>query len=103
MQCLQLMHSHPNLYSDFSGAYEAGTYLGDDMQGAIRLFAEAIHQYADSWKQMLYGTDFCPPINLVAMQEYEQTVEAIFAPEVRDAVYYDNCLRAFPRLNDCIR
>ena len=90
------------MFTDFCGAYEPGTKEGSDMEWAIQTFARAIHQYPESYKQILYGTDFCPPIDLIAVEEYEYTVERIFRPEQLEAVYRTNCLRAYPRLRDFI-
>lgn len=98
--CIRLVHAHKNLFTDFSGAYEPGTREGADMQWAIATFAKAIHQYPDTYRQILYGTDFCPPIHLTALEEYEVTIEQIFQPDQFADIYYNNCLRAFPRLAD---
>lgn len=103
IQCIQLLHTHPNMFSDFSGAYEPGTHEGADMDWAIATFAAAIHQYDDTWKQMMYGTDFCPPINLTAIREYDTTIAAIFKPEQWKAIYSENCLRAYPRIEQYIK
>lgn len=97
-ECIRLVHAHPNLFTDFSGAYEPGTKEDADIEWAIDTFAKAIHQYPDTYRQILYGTDFCPPINLSALAEYDYTIERIFPPEQREDVYFYNCLRAFPRL-----
>lgn len=70
------------------------------MQWAIDTFAKAIHQYPDTYRQILYGTDFCPPIHLTALEEYEVTIGRIFQPDQFADIYYNNCLRAFPRLAD---
>lgn len=102
MECIRILQDHPNMFTDFCGAYEPGTKEGSDMEWAIRTFARAIHQYPESYKQILYGTDFCPPIDLIAVEEYEYTVERIFRPEQLEAVYRTNCLRAYPRLRDFI-
>lgn len=101
--CIRLVHEHPNLFTDFSGAYEPGTREDADMDWAIDTFAKAIHQYPDTYRQILYGTDFCPPIHLSALAEYDTTIERIFAPAQREAVYFQNCLRAFPRLAEYLK
>lgn len=101
--CIRIVHDHPNMFTDFSGAYEPGTHEGEDMRWAIDTFARAIHQFPDTYRHILYGTDFCPPINLSAVAEYEETIAAIFPPEQHDAIYFDNALRAFPRLADYLK
>lgn len=101
--CIQLLHTHPNMFSDFSGAYEPGTHEDADMDWAIATFAQAIHQYDDTWKQMMYGTDFCPPINLSAIKAYDTTISAIFKPEQMKAIYSENCLRAYPRIKQYLK
>lgn len=96
--CIRIVHEQPNMFTDFSGAYEPGTQEGADMEWAIDTFAHAIHQYPDTYKSFLYGTDFCPPINLSAIDEYDVTISRIFKPEQLKDIYYYNALRAFPRL-----
>ena len=101
-ECIRIVHDQPNMFTDFSGAYEPGTQEGADMQWAIRTFAQAIHQYPDTYKSIVYGTDFCPPINLSAIDEYDTTIAGIFKPEHFDDIYYNNALRAFPLLSKYI-
>lgn len=102
-ECIDIVHSCDNLYTDFSGAYEPGTKEGADMSWAIETFADAINRYPDTYKKILYGTDFCPPIRLSAIEEYEYTIEKIFSPEQHEDIYINNALRAFPRLSDYIK
>jgi len=102
-ECIRIIHETPNMYSDFSGAYEPGTPEGNSMDWAIETFARSIHQFPDTYKSMLYGTDFCPPINLEAIEDYDVTIARIFSPEQFEDIYYGNCLRAFPRLADYLR
>lgn len=101
--CIRLVHNHENLFTDFSGAYEPGTKEDADIEWAIETFAKAIHQYPDTYQKILYGTDFCPPINLSAIAEYDYTIRKIFPPEQWEDVYFNNCLRAFPRLAAYLR
>ena len=102
-ECIRIVHEHSNMFTDFSGAYEPGTKEGTDMQWAIETFSKAIHQYPDTYKKILYGTDFCPPINLSAIEEYDYTIEKIFTPGQLDDIYYNNCIRAFPRLSEYLK
>ena len=97
-ECIQIVHAHENLFTDFSGAYEPGTKEGADMEWAIEMFSRAIHQYPDTYKKILYGTDFCPPIQLTAIEEYDYTIEEIFSPEQFEDIYYKNCMKAFPKI-----
>ena len=99
-ECIKIVHETPNMFTDFSGAYEPGTKEGGDIEWAINTFAEAINQYPDTYKKILYGTDFCPPINLSAIEEYDYTISKIFPKEQRSAVYFENCLCAFPRIRE---
>ncbi|MBP3692222.1 MAG: amidohydrolase [Clostridia bacterium] len=99
-ECIELMHTVPNMFTDFSGAYEPGTHEGADMEWAIATFAKAINQYPDTYTQILYGTDFCPPINLSAVEEYDYTISKIFSPEQYEDIYVNNALRAFPKIKD---
>jgi len=102
-ECIQIVHEQKNMFTDFSGAYEPGTKEGADMDWAIDTFAKAINQYPDTYKKILYGTDFCPPINLSAIDEYDYTIEKIFTPDKFQDIYYNNALRAFPKLSEYIR
>ena len=102
-ECIRLVHGHKNLFTDFSGAYEPGTKEDADIEWAIDTFAKAIRQYPDTYKQILYGTDFCPPIHLSALTEYDYTIGKIFSPEQLEDIYFNNCLRAFPRLAEYLR
>ena len=46
----------------------------------------------------LYGTDFCPPLNLVDIERFDDFLSDIYPEKVREQIYYENPLRAFPRL-----
>ncbi len=102
-ECIRLVAEHENMYTDFSGAYETGTKEGNDVEGAIATFGAAIHSQPGMERKILYGTDFCPPINLAQLEEYELSIEKIFPPEAFSLVYFENCLRAFPRLENWIK
>lgn len=101
-ECIRVMRGSKNMFTDFCGAYEPGTKEGADMDWAINTFAEAINQYPDTYKQILYGTDFCPAINLSAIKEYETTISRIFAEDTFEDIYVNNALRAFPKIKDYI-
>ena len=101
-ECVRIIARNDNLFSDVSGAYETGTKEGADVDRAIAVFKDAIRSRPGTEKKILYGTDFCPPINLSQLDEYDTTIERIFRPEDFDAVYFANCMRAFPRLQDYI-
>ena len=101
--CIRIVHEQENMFTDFSGAYEPGTHEGSDMAWAIETFAKAIHRYPDTYRKILYGTDFCPPIDLSAVEEYDVTIAALFAPQQRAAVYFENCLRAFPKIQEYLK
>lgn len=102
-ECISIVHEQENMFTDFCGAYEPGTPEGTNMQWAIDTFAHAIHQYPDTYRKILYGTDFCPPIHLSAIEEYDETIAAIFDPKHFDDIYFGNTLRAFPRLAQYIQ
>lgn len=100
--CIRLMEGMDNMFTDFSGAYEPGTHEGSDMDWAIATFAKAIHQRPDTYRQILYGTDFCPPIHLSAIEEYDVTIARLFPREQFADIYYNNALRAFPKIKNYI-
>lgn len=97
-QSIRAMHGLPNLFTDFCGAFEPGTEVAADEEGTIEKFAHAIHQYPDTWKQVLYGTDFCPPILLFEIEKYDYTINKIFTPDRFEDIYWNNPLRAFPKV-----
>ena len=101
--CIRIVAEHDNMYTDISGAYETGTKEAADIDGAIAIFREAIHSRPDMHKKILYGTDFCPPIQLAQLDEYDLSIQKIFEKSHFEDVYFKNCLRAFPRLGDYIR
>lgn len=101
-ECIRIVSEHDNLYTDFSGAYETGTKEGGDVDGAIATFGAAIHSRSGTERKILYGTDFCPPINLAQLDEYDYSIEKIFDEKDFPLIYFENCLRAFPRLRDYI-
>ena len=96
-ECIQLMHGVPNMFSDFCGAFEPGTKVADDEEGTISEFAHAIHQFPDTYKQIVYGTDFCPPILLSEIDKYDYTIQKIFTEDQFEDIYWNNPLRAFPK------
>lgn len=102
-QCVELVAKHDNMFTDVSGAYETGTKEGNDVQGAIDLFCRAVRSQPGMERKILYGTDFCPPIQLAQLEEYDETIRQMFAPEHFDLVYRQNCLRAFPRLAEFLQ
>ena len=98
LECVRIVATHDNLFTDVSGAFETGTKEGEDVSGAIETFCEAVHSQPGMEAKILYGTDFCPPIQLGQLDEYDQTIRQMFSPDQFAAVYRENCLRAFPRL-----
>lgn len=96
-ESIQAMHGLRNIFTDFCGAFEPGTEVAADEEGTIEKFAHAINQYPDTWKQILYGTDFCPPILLFEIDKYDYTIRKIFAEDKFEDIYWNNVLRAFPK------
>lgn len=97
-ESIQAMHGLNNVFTDFCGAFEPGTDVAADEEGTIEKFAHAINQYEDTHKQVLYGTDFCPPILLFEVDKYDYTIAKIFSPDKFDDIYWNNPLRAFPKV-----
>lgn len=102
-ESIQAMHDLPNMFTDFCGAFEPGTEVAADEEGTIEKFAHAIHQYPDTWKQVLYGTDFCPPILLFEIHKYDYTIGKIFPEERFRDIYWNNALRAFPKVAEYLK
>ena len=101
-ESIQAMHGLTNMFTDFCGAFEPGTEVAADEEGTIKKFAHAIHQYPDTWKQVIYGTDFCPPIWLFEIDKYDYTIAKIFTEDRFEDIYWNNPLRAFPKISHYI-
>jgi len=99
-ESIQAMHGLPNMFTDFCGAFEPGTEVAADEEGTIAKFAHAIHQYPDTWKQIIYGTDYCPPILLWEIEKYDYTIQKIFTEDQFEDIYWNNPLRAFPKVKE---
>ena len=102
-ESIQAMHGLNNMFTDFCGAFEPGTEVAADEEGTIEKFAHAIHQYPDTWKQIVYGTDFCPPIWLFEVDKYDYTIRKIFTEDQFEDIYWNNPLRAFPKVAEYIK
>ena len=102
-ESIQAMHGLDNMFTDFCGAFEPGTEVAADEEGTIEKFAHAIHQYPDTWKQMVYGTDFCPPILLFEIDKYDYTIRKIFTEDQFEDIYWNNPLRAFPKVAEYLK
>lgn len=101
--CMKYVCSHDNMFTDISGAYEPGTSFDADLDSAIDLFKAATDLYPRSFRHFLYGTDFCPPISLYKLEEYDYSAKRMFGEDKLDDIYYKNALRAFPRLRDYLK
>ena len=97
-ESIRAMHDLPNMFTDFAGAFEPGTEVAADEEGTIAQWAHAINQYPDTYKQILYGTDFCPPILLFEIDKYDYTIQKIFTEDQFEDIYWNNPLRAFPKV-----
>ena len=97
-ESVQAMHGLTNMFTDFAGAFEPGTEVAADEEGTIEQWAHAIHQYPDTYKQIVYGTDFCPPILLWEIDKYDYSIKKIFTEDQFEDIYWNNPLRAFPKV-----
>ncbi len=102
-ESIQAMHGLTNMFTDFAGAFEPGTEVAADEEGTIMQWADAINQYPDTWQQIIYGTDFCPPILLWEIDKYDYTINKIFTPDQFDDIYWNNPLRAFPKVAEYLK
>ena len=94
-ECCRLCAGHANLFTDFSGLFEEG--YEDDWNVLVAQYGGAIRE-AGCQGQILYGTDFCPPIGLTDIERFDEFAAEIFTPEELEGFSYKNALRAFPRL-----
>lgn len=99
-ECLRVVTTHENVFTDFCGIYEEGT-VADVGEEAKRL-KDAIDAFPGAEEKILFGTDFCPPLHMPQITEYEETVRLIFPPDKWEKIFCKNCLRAFPRLSGYI-
>ena len=74
--------------SDFCGIYETGAKECEDIDGTIGMFRKAIAANAGCIRRMMYGTDFCPPINLSQIEEYDYSIEKLFDKKDFDDIYF---------------
>ncbi len=102
-ECVANAAAHPNFFTDFSGLYEPGYAENDDIEAAIEKYRAAIHSQPGMEDHILYGTDFCPPINLNCIDEFGYSLEKMFDKKDLDKIYYKNCMRAFPRIAQLLR
>ena len=98
--CCELCAAHPNLFTDCSGLFEPG--YEDDWNKLAAAYGGAIRR-ASCASQILYGTDFCPPLNLTDIERFDAFLEAILPSEALENTYYHNALRAFPRLAEHLK
>ena len=75
----------------FEDGYES------DWDVLLRQYGSAIRE-AGCQGQILYGTDFCPPIGLTDIGRFGEFAAEIFSPGELEGFYRNNALRAFPRL-----
>lgn len=100
-ECLRVVTTHQNVFTDFCGIYEEGTVA--DVDTEARRLKEAIDAFPDAGSRILFGTDFCPPLHMPQITEYEETVRLIFPPEQWENIFFNNCLDAFPRLREYLK
>lgn len=99
----EAMHGLDNVFTDFCGAFEPGTDVAADEEGFIARFAHAVNLYPDMYRQVLYGTDFCPPILLREIEKYDYAIDKIFTPDKFRDIYWNNSLRAFKKVAEYIK
>ncbi len=99
-ECCRLCAEHPNLFTDVSGLFEAG--YESDWDVLLPQYGGAVRE-AGCERQILHGTDFCPVIGLNDIERFDSFLGKIFSPQELKNVYYENALRAFPRLAAYLR
>lgn len=97
-KCLQLIHKTPNIFTCFNGVFTQDKRINKSSDAIFRALSLATMQYADIYKQMLYGTSFCPPYGAIEIAKYDAGIETLFSHEKAKEIYWDNALRAFPKL-----
>lgn len=97
-KCLQLIHKIPNIFTCFNGVFTLDKRITKSSDAIFRALSLAIMQYGDIYKQMLYGTSFCPPYHATEIAKYDAGIETLFTHDQVQEIYWDNALRAFPKL-----
>lgn len=97
-KCLQLIHGIPNIFTSFNGVFTPDKRVTQSQDAIFRSLSLATMQYSDIYKQMLYGTNFCPPYEATEIAKYDSSIETLFSHEQAKEIYWDNALRAFPKL-----
>ena len=99
-KCLQLIHRIPNIFTSFNGAFTPDKRINKSSDAIFRALSLAIMQYGDIYKQMLYGTSFCPPYEATEIAIYDAGIETIYTHDQVWEIYWDNALLAFPKLKN---
>ena len=97
-KCLQLIHEIPNIFTCFNGVFTPDKRIGKSSDAIFRALSLATMQYSNIYKQMLYGTSFCPPYEANEIAKYDAAIETLFTHEQTTEIYWKNALRAFPKL-----
>lgn len=97
-KCLRLIHKTPNIFTCFNGIFTPDKRTNQNPDVVFRSLSLAIMQYSDIYKQMLYGTSFCPPYEATEIGKYDAGIKTLFSHEQEKEIYWDNALRAFPNI-----
>lgn len=97
-KCLQLIHGISNIYTCFNGIFTLDKRVSKTPDSIFRAISLATMQYSDIYKQMLYGTSFCPPYQATEIAKYDSGMATLFSREQLQSIYWDNALVAFPKL-----
>ena len=98
MDTAVLVSKNDNVFADLSGLVVSDE-VGIRKIQADRLAMEHVKQalvYAERYKKILFGSDW----PLAPVMPYIEFVRDLIPEEFHDDVFYNNALKAFPKLND---
>lgn len=93
----EVAKKNPNVYIDLSGLAE-GKFSVDWFYDAYKGYIEHIKTwltYLSRYDKMMYGSDW----PLVNMAVYIEVIKRLIPEEYHQAVFYDNAVKVFPKIN----
>lgn len=105
--CINLILSHSNVYTDISGVLE--NINNEDDSLVIQDFINSISPVLSKFdkekvaKKVMFGTDyFGKDTKFYAVEEYIEVIKVLFGEKNLNNCLYENCLKAYPRIKNLL-
>lgn len=105
--CLKVITENKNVYTDISGEYENFDNL--PYSELINMFITQLTPHLNKYKKekivnkIMFGTDyFGLGSGFDAIKEYIDTLDILFGKEYKNLYLYQNCINAYPKINEFI-